>query len=70
MAVATAVAILVADFLVLMFVVPWAGERFPNPFMSMGYIIAFFLALVNLVVLLALAAFVLHQDSYPSDRWT
>jgi hypothetical protein len=66
---AVAAAILVADVLVLKFVVPWADEQFHNPFMSMGYIIAFFLAFINLVALFALAAFVLHQDSYPSDRW-
>lgn len=57
------------DLLVMIWVVPWADERFHNPFMSVGYIIAFFAVLCNLVVLLSLLAYMFHQDSYPSDRW-
>jgi polyferredoxin len=70
LAAAAVVVILLVDALVLTLVVPWADEQFHNPFMSLGYIITFFLAFCNLVVLFALTAFVLHGESYPSDRWT
>lgn len=63
-------ATVVADALVLVFVVPWAEEEFRNPFMSGGYIVTFFLVFVNIVIFFTLVAFVLHEDSYPSDRWT
>lgn len=63
------IATIVVDILVLTFVVPWAEEEFYNPYMSMGYIVTFFLVFCNLVIFFALVAFVLHEDSYPSDRW-
>lgn len=67
-AVVTAV-VLVADTLVLKFVVPWADDEFPNPFMSTGYIVTFFLVFLNFVTAFAMVSYIFHVDSYPSDRW-
>ncbi|MEW5748294.1 MAG: hypothetical protein AB1793_05865 [Candidatus Thermoplasmatota archaeon] len=64
-----ALATVVADALVLIWVVPWAEEEFDNPFMSGGYIVTFFLVFFNFVIAFALVSLVLHKDSYPSDRW-
>ena len=67
-AVVTAI-VLVADILVLKFVVPWADDEFPNPFMSTGYIVTFFLVFLNFVTAFAMVAYIFQGDSYPSDRW-
>lgn len=60
---------LVADILVLKFAVPWADDEFPNPFMSTGYIITFFLVFFNFVTAFVMVSSIFHGDSYPSDRW-
>lgn len=69
-AAAAVLATMVADALVLTYVVPWADEKIHNPIMSGGYIVTFFLVFINFVIAFALVSLVLHKDSYPSDRWT
>jgi len=67
--IAVAVTMLIMDGLTIKWVIPWADEMTNNPFMSLGYIVAFFAVLVNFVVFFALVAHVPRQESYPSDRW-
>jgi len=67
--VAVAATMLTMDVLTIKWVIPWADEMTDNPFMSLGYMVAFFAVLVNFVVLFALVAHVPRQESYPSDRW-
>lgn len=68
-AVAVAVATVIADILVLKFVVPSVDDEFPNPFMNPGYIVTFFLVFFNFVTALIIVSHMFHGDSYPSDRW-
>lgn len=68
-AVLLAVAVIVVDFLAFFYAVPWVDERVESPLISPGYILVFFVILCNLVVLIGIVAYVLHDDSYPSDRW-
>jgi quinol-cytochrome oxidoreductase complex cytochrome b subunit len=63
-----AVAIIV-DVVILTQVVPFADEESNSHLMSVGFIITYFLVFCNLLVVLAIIAYMVHQDSYPSDRW-
>lgn len=67
--IAVAATMLAMDALTIKWVIPWADEMTKNPFMSLGYIVAFFAVLINFVVFFALVAHVPHQESYPSDQW-
>ena len=40
-----------------------------NPFMSLGYIVTFFVVLFNFITFFALVAHLPSQGSHPSDRW-
>lgn len=61
--------VIAVDILVFMYVVPWAQEAVDSPIISPGYILAFFVILCNFVALVGIVAYVLHGESYPSDRW-
>jgi len=67
--IAVAAVVLTADVLTLKWVVPWADEMTDNPFMSLGYIVTFFVVFINFIILFALVAYLPSQESYPSDRW-
>lgn len=62
-------AVISIDILVFVYVVPWVDERVESPLISPGYILVFFVILCNLVALVGIIAYVLHDESYPSDRW-
>lgn len=59
----------IVDLLVITKVVPWAEEISDNPFMSLGYVVTFLTVFVNFLIAIGILAYVLHGDSYPSDRW-
>ena len=60
---------IVLDYLSFAYVIPWVDERYFSPFMSAGYILTFFIVLCNLIFAFAMLAYLLHRDSYPSDKW-
>lgn len=64
-----AAAAILIDAFVLIWVVPWADEITTNPFMSLGYVVVFFLTLFNLLFFIGLLAHTFHGDSFPSDKW-
>lgn len=68
-AVAFISAAIVLDYLAFVYIIPWVDERSFSPLMSAGYILTFFVALCNLILAFALLAYLLHRDSYPSDKW-
>ncbi len=66
----SAAALSVADFVALTWGVPIADEMTTNPYMSLGYVLTFGVMLANFIVILMMVAYIFHEDSYPSDRWT
>ena len=60
----------VADFVALYWGVPVADEMTTNPYMSLGYVVTFVVMLANFIIILMMVAYIFHEDSYPSDRWT
>ena len=59
----------VLDFVSFKWFVPWADEMTDNQFMSLGYIVTFFVIFCNFIIFFALLAYLLQRESYPSDRW-
>lgn len=61
--------VIVLDYVSFAWFVPWADEMTDNPLMSLGYIVVFFVIFCNLLLFIALLAYLFHGESYPSDRW-
>jgi hypothetical protein len=59
----------ILDYVSLKWFVPWADEMTTNKLMSLGFVVALFVTFCNVIIFLALVAYVLSEESYPHERW-